>query len=192
MTHAHSVARPRMLPGSWHTWIVLLVCMISLFSLPAFAASSGGKDFDHARTGFQLSGSHRNVRCESCHVQGIFKGTPTLCSSCHSSGGQRATTSTMPSNHIPTKQACESCHNTVSFSGANFKHTGVAPGSCATCHNGNNAKGKPSTHIATTATCDTCHKTNAWTPASFNHGAVAPGSCASCHNGKTAIHQFET
>ena len=69
---------------------------------------------------------------------------------------------------------------------ATFSHTGVAPGSCATCHNGTTAKGKPSGHVPTTQSCDVCHRMTAWTPATFSHTGVAPGTCATCHNGTTA------
>jgi hypothetical protein len=67
-----------------------------------------------------------------------------------------------------------------------MNHTGVAPGTCSTCHNGTSARGKPATHVLTTASCDSCHRTTAWIPATFSHTAVAPGSCATCHNGTTA------
>ena len=69
---------------------------------------------------------------------------------------------------------------------ARFDHTGVAPGTCASCHNGTQATGKPANHIATTASCDACHSTVAWTPAQFDHANVAPGTCAQCHNGTQA------
>jgi hypothetical protein len=62
----------------------------------------------------------------------------------------------------------------------------VAPGTCATCHNGSTATGKPGTHIPTTASCDSCHRTTAWLPATFSHTGVAPGTCSTCHNGSTA------
>jgi hypothetical protein len=62
----------------------------------------------------------------------------------------------------------------------------VAPGTCATCHNGSAATGKPSGHVVTTASCDTCHRTTAWIPATFSHTTVAPGTCGTCHNGTAA------
>lgn len=67
-----------------------------------------------------------------------------------------------------------------------MNHTGVAPGGCASCHNGTTARGKPSGHIVTTLSCDACHRPTAWLPATMSHVGVAPGSCASCHNGVTA------
>ncbi|MFO0733274.1 MAG: hypothetical protein U0361_20375 [Nitrospiraceae bacterium] len=67
-----------------------------------------------------------------------------------------------------------------------MSHTGVTPGTCATCHNGTTARGKSATHVPTTASCDTCHRTTAWIPATFSHTGVTPGTCATCHNGSTA------
>ena len=62
----------------------------------------------------------------------------------------------------------------------------MAPGTCATCHNGTTAKGKPTNHLPTTASCDTCHRTTAWIPATFSHTGIAAGTCMTCHNGSTA------
>src|SRR5512134_1422185 len=132
----------------------------------AFAQKPGA--FDHLRTGFPLSGAHQAVRCDSCHQRGVFKGTPTRCAACHTVGSRVASV-VMPKNHIPVTQPCESCHNTATFAGARFTHVGIAPGTCATCHNGNQATGKPSGHMVTTASCDTCHRTSSYRPAFFNH-----------------------
>ena len=35
--------------------------------------------FDHLATGFELDGLHRDLPCESCHLNAIFKGTPRDC-----------------------------------------------------------------------------------------------------------------
>jgi hypothetical protein len=67
---------------------------------------------------------------------------------------------------------------------ATFSHTGVAPGTCASCHNGTTAKGKPTNHLPTTQSCDACHRsTTNWGSVSFTHTGVVPGTCATCHNG---------
>lgn len=39
--------------------------------------------FDHNAFSFKLTGQHVNVPCTSCHVNNVFKGTPTDCESCH-------------------------------------------------------------------------------------------------------------
>lgn len=104
---------------------------------------------------------------------------------CHLQG--RIASSSIPSNHIATNNDCESCHTTTSWMTSGFNHDGVAPGTCATCHNGSTATGKPSNHLVTSASCDDCHTTSAWTPASFTHSSpnyVDHGrtiSCSSCH-----------
>jgi hypothetical protein len=55
--------------------------------------------FDHNKTGFPLSRSHQAVQCESCHANGVFRGTPKVCLSCHVSGGAVAA-SVKSSSHI--------------------------------------------------------------------------------------------
>lgn len=150
-------------------------------------AQPTGRDFDHVKTGFPLSGAHAAQRCESCHLNGVFKGTPRDCASCHLQGARLAKSNIVkPAQHIPTQQACDTCHGTQSFAGAKFSHAGVQAGSCQTCHGGAMAPGKPAGHLLTQASCDTCHRTAAWLPASrFNHVGVTAGTCASCH-GSTA------
>ncbi len=147
------------------------------------------RSFDHVKTGFPLTGIHTSQRCESCHINGVFKGTPKDCASCHTSGLRISPANTIkPVNHIPTQLSCETCHNTQSFGGAKFNHAGVAAGSCASCHNGSTATGKPSGHITTQAACDSCHKTTGWKGAKPDHAAfTAATNCASCHNGTSAI-----
>jgi hypothetical protein len=94
--------------------------------------------FNHNNTPFPLTGFHVNVPCNSCHIGGVYAGTPTDCYSCHKA---QYTTTTNP-NHIaagfPT--TCQTCHTTTSWLGATFNHTwfnlnhGNANGVCATCH----------------------------------------------------------
>jgi hypothetical protein len=145
-------------------------------------------DFDHLKTGFALKGAHASVKCESCHIGGLFKGVPRDCDSCHTSGARFARSNTVkPALHIPTRQSCDSCHSASTFAGAKMDHGTVGKGSCASCHNGSQASGKPANHLQTTAACDSCHKTVGWLPASgFDHSGVVAGSCASCHNGQRA------
>ncbi|MHB8698458.1 MAG: hypothetical protein ACYC9J_10605, partial [Sulfuricaulis sp.] len=69
-------------------------------------------------------------------------------------------------------------------------HTGVVPGTCATCHvPGGSGMAKPANHIPTNVSCDACHATGGtFTTSTFTHSAtqgVLPGQCASsgCHSG---------
>ncbi len=164
-------------------WMVM-ICILPLLATTNFSlAQAMGKDgasFNHIQTGFNLVGSHTTAPCESCHVQGIFKGTPRDCASCHTLGNRMGATA-KPNRHIPTTAACDKCHRPTTWVPANYSHVGVAPGACLTCHNNLTATGKPNGHIMTTASCDTCHRTIAWIPAGYDHTGVAPGTCASCH-----------
>lgn len=133
---------------------------------PLFAAkeNTGSEQFDHLTTGFALDGAHAYTPCETCHIRGIFKGTPTQCEVCHVPGN-RAETSVKPGNHIITNAPCSECHrSTVTWSGGRYSHAGTAPGSCPLCHDGNRAIGKFPGHIPTTASCDVCHRTTFFKP----------------------------
>jgi hypothetical protein len=102
--------------------MALIVMLTGSMSYPQVA----GKDFDHLRTGFALSGAHNLAKCESCHVNGVFKGTPRDCASCHTSGLRLARNNVVkPPQHIPTQVACDTCHTVKSFAGAKFNHAGV-------------------------------------------------------------------
>jgi len=165
-------------------WLAsLLLAAAALAPGLSFAQTAAQKNFDHLKTGFALTGSHAQTRCESCHQNGIFKGTPRDCASCHVSGMRFARGNlVMPQQHLQTQQSCDTCHTTKTFVGARFNHTGVVPGTCASCHNGNASAGKPRDHIPTSASCDTCHRTTAWSPAAnFDHSGVVPGTCQTCH-----------
>ena len=142
-------------------------------------------ELDHSSTGFPLSGGHAQVVCERCHMQGIFRGTPTQCVQCHSPGG-RVVSTFKPANHLPTTVNCNSCHRTTNWTPAFFTHNGVVPGTCSKCHNQTTAVGKPATHIPTTMSCDSCHRTVGWMGAAFKHQGVAAGTCMTCHNGVQA------
>ena len=160
--------------------LLLLALMLLGVTANAVAETKKRADFDHLKTGFPLNGVHARQKCEDCHVQGIFKGTPTQCGGCHSAGNRIASTS-KPKNHMSTALPCESCHTSpVSWALARFTHVGVGPGTCSACH-GITATGKPAKHVATTAQCDMCHRTTAWKPASFSHAGVQPGTCTTCH-----------
>src|ERR1700704_371014 len=74
-------------------------------------------NFDHLTTGFELVGQHRDLPCETCHFNAVFKGTPRDCAPCHGMGTQVHATA-KPINHILTSNRCESCHTPVAFSPA--------------------------------------------------------------------------
>ncbi len=145
--------------------------------------------FDHVKTGFPLTGAHVALPCETCHVQGTFKGTPKNCETCHTPGSRVRAATAKPANHIPTRQACNQCHSsTASWKVARFTHVGVIPNQCGQCHNNSTAPGKPANHPVTNQSCDTCHRTTTWMSAAFTHLGVIPGTCATCH-GTTATRK---
>ncbi len=148
--------------------------------MPCGFAAQSRTSFDHDTTGFELTGQHRDLPCESCHANAIFKGTPRACQDCHGVGTAiRATAK--PANHILSTDNCVACHAPIAWAPAvNFDHT-QARGSCSTCHNGVQAQGKPPTHIVTDLECDACHTTLTWGGAVFTHQGITSG-CASCHN----------
>ena len=78
-----------------------------------------GANFNHAVTGFALTGAHTSTPCASCHASG-YAGTPTSCVSCH----QADFDGTTDPNHAAAQftTACETCHNTTTFAGARFDH----------------------------------------------------------------------
>jgi hypothetical protein len=169
--------------------LVLLALLLAGILLPGLRPVGSAElaiqpTFDHWTTGFELTGQHRDLPCESCHVNAVFKGTPKECSSCHGVGTVvRATAK--PVNHILTSDRCDACHTPVAWKPAvSFDHIEVR-GSCSTCHNNVQAQGMGPQHIATDLECNVCHSTLSWSGAVFTHEGVT-GNCASCHDGVRA------
>ena len=170
---------------------ILAVLTLSMFAVHSQAAQTDAVDttdktqarFDHMTTGFPLTGAHAIADCGSCHVGGVFKGTPRNCNGCHIKG-QRIVAIDMPAIHIPTTERCDVCHtNTVTFFGAYYNHGLAVPGQCTSCHNGSVTTGRPSSHNIVpkaTAACDNCHRATAWLPSFYLHTGVS-GNCSSCH-----------
>jgi hypothetical protein len=176
----------------------LIAVMLALCSLQVLAqAQSAGRNFDHAATGFPLLGVHATTACATCHVAGIFKGTPRNCDECHALG-RRVVAMPKPANHIATNAPCESCHfNTYTFVGAKYNHGTAVPGQCTTCHNGRIATGRPRSHnagVMLTGSCDNCHRSYAFLPASWNHIGIPMGAhtCnqAGCHQSGNPANRY--
>ena len=169
----------------WAT-AVLMAIFLSL-SLHAQAAANSSA-FNHTQTGFILKDVHLTLRCEQCHVDGIFKNTPKNCAGCHTIGTRVAATP-QPINHVQTTAACDTCHTSGSnFLVKSFSHMSVT-GSCSTCHNGQSlgVMSKPVTHFPTLLPCENCH-TNTTTFLSWQMGAAGhigiTSGCATCHSGQ--------
>jgi len=85
---------------------------------------------------------------------------------------------------------CGMCHNTSTFIGAVFDHTGIVD-NCASCHDGVTAPGKNPDHVPTNLDCSFCHTPGTFIGATFNHVGITDG-CSSCHNGTMAIGKSST
>ncbi len=156
--------------------------------------------FDHAKTAFPLVGAHVQVACAQCHVNNVFKGTPTQCVACHAKDD---------AHNGQFGQDCGACHTADSWQQATFDHSKTAfpltgahvQVACAQCHVNNTFQGTPTQcsachddpayHAGLFGTdCASCHTTAAWSPAQFNqshpfpidHGTrAAANTCQTCH-----------
>lgn len=182
---AGSGLRPR--TARWLAAVRRLAAL-SLCLACGLAGAAIAPNFNHASTGYPLTGAHTALPCESCHVGGVMKGTPRDCESCHANGARLARGNTQrPQRHIPAVGTCADCHSTRSFSINNFSHNAVRSTGCHVCHTGNGATGRTPRHVPVAASqqCGDCHRSvTSWTPATFNHTQVSVArNCFSCHDG---------
>jgi hypothetical protein len=126
--------------------------------------------FDHAATGYALTGAHVELTCESCHGVGESRVAcmpHAACSDCH--------TADSPHKGAAATSTCESCHRTEAWVSVAFDHatTGFAITGrhqalpCAECHT-------DPTFADASATCASCHETDR-PPEHFD------GACENCH-----------
>jgi hypothetical protein len=181
--------------------ILSIARLIPLWAFLLFASSQSPAiqrtGFDHLTTGFELRDAHRDMACEYCHVNGVFKGTPRNCEGCHTIGG-RISATPKPPNHIASANDCALCHAGYNFAPIfRMDHTG-AKGSCFSCHNNVTATGKDAKHILSDSNCTACHTTVAFMPARMEHAdLMQKDQCIGCHNGirasaKTLHHVITT
>ena len=179
---------------------------------------TGSKEgtFNHATSGFPLTGAHTATECNKCHANG-YAGTSPLCYSCHTANFNLSTNPNHSTLNIPHE--CGTCHSTLpGWKPATFPihdnyyvlagaHLPIA-NDCATCHKGNYTntpklcfgchadKYNQSTNPNHTTsnfptTCETCHSQAAWTPSTFNHANVYPltGAHATIASNCFSCHQ---
>jgi hypothetical protein len=186
-TPQHRDDSPSTARSLWHSAHgFVLLCLLTLSASVLSADAAERTTFDHLTTGFELVGQHRDLPCESCHVNAIFKGTSHDCGFCHGVG-PIIRAMAKPANHILSSNRCDSCHTPLGWKPAvNFDHAEVR-GSCSSCHNNVQAQGKGPTHMDTNLECDACHSTLSWSGAlgmPANHiplPAADANNCALCH-----------
>jgi hypothetical protein len=183
-----------------YRFLIALLATALLILVPSMRADAAGAapitlSFDHLSTGFELDGVHRDLPCESCHLNAVFKGTPRNCGLCHITGSvYNATPKTQ--THVQSSNNCVACHNTISFRpDVHFDHREVM-GSCVSCHNGTIAQGKdPKIHPQTSDACDACHTVMSWNPPkAVDHTQIplaVQGFCIICHNGTSATGKIK-
>jgi hypothetical protein len=152
------------------------------------------RSFEHIKTGFALTGQHANERCESCHQNGVFKGTPRDCASCHLSGTRWSRGNVvMNQNHLPTQLSCDSCHGTQTFTGVQASTTRAWPRRLHELpqrQHRRRARTVPATSRPPPRATPATSGFSGWTPASgFDHSGVVQGTCTTCHNGSPRQRQ---
>lgn len=167
-------------------------------------AKSWGKiSFDHDNTDFQLKFSHRDIACDSCHINQNFVEIDQQCNDCHAKDDvhqQRFGT------------ACADCHNEKKWAESMFDHDkdtdfellfGHKLTSCNNCHKESTLDHKPKSqcidchstddiHNGTQGDqCDQCHTSERWSKNQFDHnketdfpleGEHINASCNGCHS----------
>ena len=124
-------------------------------------------NFNHNNTRFPLTGLHTTVLCTACHLNGVYKGTPTTCYACHAAkdkhNGQFGTD-------------CAACHVTSGWANVTFDHNNTAfplighhtQLACSKCHGNGVYKGTPTQCIA-------CHADK------DKHNGANGTDCSICH-----------
>jgi hypothetical protein len=193
------------------TALPLLAVVFSLFAGPAEAQFDTPNRQFHNGTAFPLDGRHRDLACESCHRDNVYKGTPTRCFDCHWARRQD------DRFRLQLGTQCEQCHKTTAWSAVTWDHgamTSMPLGAahrqlaCQSCHVNNTFRTVQSTcvschlqdyqaartpnHLAAgfPTACDACHRPSdvTFNQARFDHdatfqlvGAHAQTTCATCH-----------
>jgi hypothetical protein len=145
--------------------IALLLCF------PVIATAAECTAYEKTHPAYILNGAHLSTgkctTCGTCHINGIFTGTPKQCINCHN-GDPARTTVGRSAKHIPTAlNACDLCHGTTTFvPNTRMNHTVVSAQRCDSCHNATyasqGADKKPNDHPRTTQDCRSCHSTSNW------------------------------
>ena len=130
--------------------------------------------FDHAKTGFALTGKHGPLQCQACHAPGpsIVKDDhqPAKdCNGCHAKDDKHKGLN---------GTGCADCHSTATWKSAAFDHNkqtkfplegAHAKTACATCHV------RPADQVRLSMDCASCHAKD------DKHAGQLGKDCATCH-----------
>ncbi|MBX2805099.1 MAG: cytochrome C [Hyphomicrobiales bacterium] len=130
--------------------------------------------FDHSQTLFELTGSHKDVTCKSCHGGERYRDVSTVCSVCHQ----------LQDVHEGRYGAkCDDCHSPEKWDVVNFNHDEQTKfklrgkhrqTECDACHKGDLYGEKLATNCFSChekddpheeqlgSKCETCHNENSW------------------------------
>lgn len=170
--------------------LFLLAVVVLLFSINITGREKEDKQktqinqtsfLDHEETNFPLTGRHRAVPCEECHVDQIFKGNPTQCETCHWDRQQD------DRYKLQLGRNCGECHTPFSWKNVspgkwnhgfnagyllNGKHKTV---DCIQCHGDDGFESKG-------VDCFSCHQTDYRSARDPEHQAAGfPTDCRLCH-----------
>lgn len=159
--------------------------------------------YNHEKTKFPLKAAHREVRCEACHINELYKDTPKGCLTCHKLDDVHK------GDH---REKCEACHTEETWSQITFDHNKKTKYSlegkhaqitCFACHKGDVYKKINTTCITCHEPedahrgffgkkCESCHVPKSWARNIFNHtkdtkyelkGRHKDVACIACHRG---------
>ncbi len=166
--------------------------------------------FDHAKTGFELSGQHAALQCQSCHSSLDFITTKNNCFNCHNDIHQNSVGKDCQQCHnskswlvenineihqerrFPLIGAhaaadCQQCHSSIK--NLVFEQVGI---DCKDCHIKDFQSAKNPDHVAAnfSTDCEECHAVTdpQWALAKFAHnffpltGGHKISNCFDCHN----------
>jgi hypothetical protein len=167
------------------------------------SGSAGDSGFDHARTGFPLSGRHRGAACSDCHnsTQAVTRECSgchedahqaqlgAACDHCHSANSwlqtdaiARHRQTRLPLTGMHALTDCQDCHLHTSE-----RQWSSPPADCFACHAADYRR--PDVHPLHSGTpgdptsalprdCSICHRPNAWIPAFVPSGTLASAGLA--------------
>jgi hypothetical protein len=164
------------------------------------AGASGGAKFDHAKTGFPLTGQHMSATCVQCHNNTAIKRDCVTCHTdfhlgrlsqscdkCHSPTGWKVTKpfemhrmTRLPLTGMHVLADCSQCHVR-----ANEQRFTDAPADCYACHQKDLQKpgifphGSTPSRPALSRDCSQCHRPMGWVPVTATVTTEGTGSTSS-------------